>query len=191
MSKHDPKADAKAEAARILSMEPDEIFDVAAADGVGLVRTLDGNVLVITTTDDDTHEVALLVKPRPTFNGFPVAYPDLSEAEALKRLGSPKLDDPRPRPADPELTGAEGAFASPGELATTAAALAGTSSAVSTTPVEAPGQEHAEAVAEAYVAGSAEGEAEVVEEAVEAADEDTPEIDAAKGKADRTRRNRS
>lgn len=165
----------KTDAARLLSMEEDEIFDVASKGDATYVRTLDGNVVVITEGGDGNHDVALLVKPRPTFHGFPVAYPGLSEAEALKQVGV-KLDDPRPRPADPSIPEGtpEDAFVSPGDEAATAAALAGASAADSTVPVDAPGPEHAASVEESADAGTAEREQDVVEKAQEKAEPDKP-----------------
>lgn len=133
----------KTEAARLLSIDPKEVHDVENTTAAAVVRTTDGVAYVLTDDGEGGHQVAFLVKPTKSYAGaFPVAYPDLSEQEALRAMGV-EVDEPEPKPADPDAPdGPADDAAHPGELDATAAALAA-SAEPPTEPAPAPGPEHA------------------------------------------------
>lgn len=154
----------KAEAAKLLSIEESEVHDVADSPAGTVVKTHDGATYIIVPEDnpdaEGRHGVMFLAAPHKNYGGtFPVyANPGIDVDEVEKRLGV-DLDDPEPRPADPDIpAGSTDDVAHPGVQAATAEAHV--ASAVGNIPpsdaVPAPGPEHDKEVASAEATRPAE-----------------------------------
>lgn len=144
----------KAEAAKLLSIEESEVHDVADSPAGTVVKTHDGATYIIVPKSspdaEGKHGVMFLTAPHENYGGtFPVfAGLGVGADEVEERLGV-DLDDPKPRPADPDIpTGSPDDVAHPGVQAATAEAHVASAGGRPPAAVPAPGPEHDQAVAE-------------------------------------------